>query len=165
MQKDMDKTSKDIIIEGVRFTPEMLADISIDKEKLLREIYADTKGVILESNHERPKIHNPLFILLRIIGLGVLAILFYSFDHLALKATIGIIFIILLIETIYSTVNKDSDQKLSINISEDALLKYVGYAFIIGLGLLAIFLFLDFISKYLVWIVLFLIFIYWLKNN
>ena len=165
MQKDNKNTSKDVIIEGVRFTPEMLADVSIDKEKLLREICADSKSVKAESSHNWPKAQNPFAILLRIIGLGTLTILFFSFDHLALKAATGIIFIVLLIETIYSFVKKNSDLKFSINISEDVLIKYVGYALLVGLGLLAIFIFIEFISKYLVWIVLFLIFIYWLKNN
>jgi len=165
MRKDHETNQKDVIIEGVRFTPEMLTDVHIDKEKLLNESYSDIRGAKITSNHEKPIVHKIFTILARIVGLGFLTLLFFSVDLLVTKVIFGIAFIALLATSIHDLVKKDSQHKFSFNLSEQDLLKYGGYTLVIALSLLAVYFLIDIISKYIIWIILFFIFITWLMDN
>jgi hypothetical protein len=165
MQIETKTSEKDVLIEGMRFTPEMLMDIVVDKEKLLSESDSAIRGAKTTSNRDKPKVQKALSILLQIVGLGFLALLFFLVDHPALKAAFGIGFIALLVASIYYNLKKDPDKKFPINFSTENLLEYGGYAILIALGLLAAYYLIELISEYIIWIILIIIFIAWLKDK
>lgn len=165
MQRDNETAQKDVVIEGVRFTPEMLSDVSVDREKLLSEFCDDPSSAKPTIHRNNLNINKILSFLSTIVGLGFLTFLFFSTDLAALKTASGIAFIILLAGSIRHYFKKDLNKNYLQNLLENFPHKYAGYALLMVLGLIALYFLIMIISKYIVWIILIAIFIAWLKDN
>jgi len=165
MQKNTETTEKDVIIEGMRFTPEMLKDVIVDKEKLLKESYSAIRGSKTTDNRDKSKVQKALSILSQIVGLGFLALLFFLVDPPILKAAFGIAFVLISARRIYNLIKQEEYQRFSIKVSKEDLLKYGGYAILIGLGVLAVYFLIVIISEYIIWVLLIVVFIAWLKGK